>query len=129
MHRPPLSLLRLTLVGVILSGWMVFDGLYIRVFGQFLHDQPLLNLWLRIKSSIGSVSKLEVLRMEPQDFAWPLLVMGIAWIGTLSALWLRLRWGFRLATVIYLLSLLPLNMGVVLGLAALICLRASPTRS
>jgi hypothetical protein len=108
---------------------MVLDGLYIRMFGQFLHHQPLLNLWLRIQSSISSVSNLEVLRMEPQDFAWPLLVMGIAWIGTLSALWLRPRWGCRLSTVIGLLSLLTFNMGTVLAFAALICLRASPTRS
>ena len=67
--------------------------------------------------------------MEPQDFTWPLLAMGIAWIGTLSALWLRLSWGCRLATVICLLSLLTLNMGTVLAFVALICLRASPTRS
>jgi hypothetical protein len=119
----------LTLVGVILSGWLMLNGLYIRMFGQFLDYPPLLNLWLRIKSSIGAVSKLGVLPMEPQDFAWPLLVMGIVWIGTLSALWLSLRGGFRLATVICLLSLLTLNLGTVLGLAALICLRASPTQS
>ncbi len=67
--------------------------------------------------------------MEPQDFTWPLLAMGIAWIGTLSALWLRLSWGCRFATVICLLSLLTLNMGTVLAFVALICLRASPTRS
>lgn len=129
MRRPPLSLLLLTLVGTILSGWMVLDGLYIRMFGQFLHHQPLLSLWLRIQSSIGSASNLEVLRMEPQDFTWPLLAMGIAWIGTLSALWLRLSWGCRFAKVICLLSLLTLNMGTVLAFVALICLRASPTRS
>lgn len=129
MRRPPLSLLLLTLVGTILSGWMVLDGLYIRMFGQFLHHQPLLSLWLRIQSSIGSASNLEVLRMEPQDFTWPLLAMGIAWIGTLSALWLRLSWGRRLATVICFLSLLTLNMGTVLAFVALICLRASTTRS
>jgi hypothetical protein len=129
LRRPPLSLLLLTLVGTILSGWMVLDGLYIRMFGQFQHHQPLLSLWLRIQSSIGSASNLEVLRMGPQDFAWPLLTMGIAWIGTLSALWLRLSWGRRLATVICLLSLLTLNMGTVLAFVALICLRASPTRS
>lgn len=129
LRRPPLSLLLLTLVGVLLSGWMMFDGLYIRMFGQFLHDPPLFNLWTRIISSDAAVSKLEVLRVEPQDFAWPLLVLGIAWIGTLSALWLRLSWGFRLATMICLLSLLTLNLGTVFVLAALICLRASPTQS
>jgi len=129
LRRPPLSLLLLTLVGVILSGWMVLDGLYIRMFGQFLHHPPLLSLWLRIQSSIGSSSNLEVLRMEPQDFTWLLLAMGIAWIGTLSALWLRLSWGCRLATVICLLSLLTLNMGMVLAFVALIYLRASSTRS
>jgi len=129
LRRPPLSLLLLTLIGTILSGWMVLDGLYIRMFGQFLHHQPLLSLWLRIQSLIGSASDLEVLRMGPQDFAWPLLAMGIAWIGTLSALWLRLSWGCRFATVICLLSLLTLNMGTVLAFVALICLRASPTRS
>jgi hypothetical protein len=129
LRRPPLSLLLLTLVGTILSGWMVLDGLYIRMFGQFLHHQPLLSLWLRIQSSIGSASNLEVLRMEPQDFTWPLLAMGIAWIGTLSALWLRLSWGSRLGTVVCLLSLLTLNMETILAFVALICLRASPTRS
>jgi len=129
LRLPPLSLLLLTLVGIILSGWMVLDGLYIRMFGQFLHHQPLLSLWLRIQSSIGSASNLEVLRMEPQDFTWPLVAKGIAWIGTLNALWLRLSWGCRLATVICLLSLLTLNMGTVLAFVALICLRASQTRS
>lgn len=129
MRLPPLSLLLLTLVGTILSGWMVLDGLYVRMFGQFLHHQPLLSLWLRIQSSIGSASNLEVLQMEPQDFTGLLLAMGIAWIGTLNALWLRLSWGCRLATVICLLSLLTLNMGTVLAFVALICLRASPTRS
>lgn len=129
MRRPPLSLLLLTLVGTMLSGWMMLDGLSIRMFGQFLHHQPLHNLWLRIQSSLGSASNLEVLRMGPQDFAWPLLTMGIAWIGTLSALWLRLSWGRRLATVICLLSLLTLNMGMVLAFVALICLRASTTRN
>jgi hypothetical protein len=108
---------------------MVLDGLYIRMFGQFLHHQLLLNQWFRIQRSISSVSNLEVLRIEPQDFARPLLAMGIVWIGTLSALWLRLKWGSRLATVICLLSLLTLNLGTDLAFVALVCLRASPTRS
>jgi len=128
LRRPPLSLLLLTLVGAVLSGWMVLDGLYIRMFGQFIHHQPLFNLWVRNQGALGSAFNLGVLRMEPQDFAWPLLAIGISWSGALSALWLRLSWGYQLATVICLLSLLNLNLGTVLAFLALICLRAPPTR-
>lgn len=106
---------------------MTLNGLYILIFGEYLHLQSLLSLWPRIQGTLSSSSTSSIFQLGPHDFGWPLLAVGTAWAGALSALWLRFNWGYRAAIVVGVLSLCTLGYGTVLALFVLICLWAPPT--
>jgi hypothetical protein len=107
---------------------MTLNGLHILMYGQYLHLHSLLNLWPRIQGAFTSSSTSTAVQLGPHDFGWPLLAVGNAWAGALSALWLRLSWGYRATIVVGVLSLFTLGYGTVLALFVLICLWAPPTR-
>jgi hypothetical protein len=127
LRRPPSSFLLLTFCGALLGGWMTFEGLYLRLFNQTSPVQSLIGSWIRIRSALGTSSNLLSSQFDVQDFAWPLLAIGLAWSGALSALWQRLRWGYWVTTFLGVLSLLTLGPGTLLALLVLICLRTPAT--
>ncbi len=125
MRRPPSSFLWLTFFAAFLGGWMTFGGLYLRMFNQTAPIQNLIGSWIRIlRMSSNPLSN----QIEVQDLAWPLLAIGLAWSGALSALWQRLRWGHWITTFLSLLSLLTLGLGSLLALVVLVCLRMPATQ-
>ncbi len=119
MQRPPILLVLLMLAGAVLGGWMAWDGLHARLFGDFLRLQGQIGWWAAIPRAVQA---------EPLALAWPLVALGAAWFGALSGLWLKLRWGYRATIVLALVSLLYLGPGTVLGLVILICLWAGRLR-
>ena len=128
LRRPPSSLLVLTLFAALLGGWMTFGGLYLRFFNQINPIQTLIAFWIRILSVPNASANLPLYKIEVQDFAWPLLAIGLAWSGALSALWLKLRWGYSITTFLGVFSLLSLGWGTILALLVLICLRMPSTQ-
>lgn len=127
MRRPPSSLLLLTFFGAFLGGWMTFGGLYLRLFNQTSPLQNLIGSWIQILSALDTSSNLLFSQIDVQDLAWPLLAIGLAWSGALSALWQRLRWGYWVTIFLGVLSLLTLGLGTLLALLMLICLRTPAT--
>jgi len=104
---------------------MTFGGLYLRLFNQTSPIQSLIGSWLRILSTSSNLLSSWI---EVQDLAWPLLAIGLAWSGALSALWQRLRWGYLVTAFLGVLSLLTLGPGTLLALLVLICLRMPATQ-
>jgi hypothetical protein len=106
---------------------MTFGGLYLRLFNQTSPLQNLIGSWIQILSTLDTSSNLLFSQIDVQDLAWPLLAIGLAWSGALSALWQRLRWGYWVTTFLGVLSLLTLGLGTLLALLVLICLRTPAT--
>jgi hypothetical protein len=107
---------------------MAFGGLYLRMFNQTSPIHNLIGTWIRILSALDTSSNLLSSQIDVQDLAWPLLAIGLAWSGALSALWQRLRWGYWVAAFLAVLSLLTLGLGTLLALLILICLRTPTTQ-
>jgi hypothetical protein len=107
---------------------MTFGGLYLRFFNQISPIQTLIAFWIRILNVPNVSANLPLYQMDVQDFAWPLLAVGLAWTGALSAVWLKLRWGYWVTTFLGLLSLLSLGLGTLLALLVLIYLRMPSTQ-
>ncbi len=124
MRRPPSSLLLLTFFGALLGGWMTFGGLYLRWFNQTSPIQSLIGSWIQILSSSPNLLSPEI---DVSYLAWPLLAIGLAWAGALSALWQKLRWASSVTTFLGFLSLLTFGLGTLLALLVLICLRMPAT--
>ncbi len=128
MRRLPLSLVLLTIFAAILGIWMTFEGLFIRLFGDYLPFLSLLGSWIRINEALMNTSTPLGIRLEPQTFAWPLIAVGLSWTGALSALWLKLEWGYKVTNFVAALSLLTIGYGSILAALVLVCLHVTPTR-
>jgi hypothetical protein len=107
---------------------MTFGGVYLRFFNQVPPIQTMLAFWIRILSAPNLSASSPLYQMEIQDFAWPLLAIGLAWSGALSALWLKLKWGYSMTTILGVFSLLSLGLGTILALLVLMCLRMPSTK-
>jgi hypothetical protein len=128
LRRPPPSLIVLTLCGGLLAAWLAFHGLYVRMFGEYIHLQGLLGLWMQAPDALGRNPFPIALHVEPERLAWPLLAVGMSWSGALSAIWLRRRWGYRSLIGLGLISLLAPGLGTVLALVVLFCLWLPSTK-
>lgn len=116
--RRPLSLWLLTLTGILLAIWLTVQGLHIRWFGEYLPQQSAPTLWFT--DPIETHDLPIQLKASPASVAWPMLVLGLAWWGALSALWMRLSWGRPVVTVLLICSLLVPWLGTMLALVGLI---------
>ena len=105
----------LTLAAGILAVWMIADGLYVRLFGDYLAVWGSSGPWALLPRALG---------LSPGRLAWPLLVAGMTWFGALGGIWLGHRWGFQVALGLSVICLAYLGPGTVLGLVALVCLWA-----
>jgi hypothetical protein len=127
VERPTLKLLILTLCGLTLAVWLIYYGLQLRLFGQFLDAQSILSfvtpphnvhLWLQRFPASGSAA----------DWGWPLVVIGCSLLGSLGAFWKRQSWAGATLLIFGLASLITLHWMnslsiVMLGLTRLPALR------
>jgi len=107
---------------------MTFGGLCLRFFHQVSPIHTLLAFWIRILSNPNLPTGSQLYQMEIQDFAWPLLAIGLAWSGAITALWLKLKWGYSVTSFLGIFSILCLGLGTILALVVLICLRMPSTQ-
>lgn len=94
---------------------MALDGLHARLFGDYIRLRGEIGWWVALPRAVG---------LDPLALAWPLIVLGTAWFGALSGLWLGLGWGFRGVAGLAVVSLLYLGPGTALALIILACLWA-----
>jgi hypothetical protein len=116
VHRSRICPLLMSLAGLYLSFSLTWEGLYLRLFG-FPRDAD--ALWLQAAMKLG---------VDANGLAWPMVVLGISWIGALIGLWLSLPWGRRAALITSVLSLFCFWIGSIVALVPLIILSLPITR-
>ena len=110
MHRPPLTIFTITILGLVLSVLLIWEGLDIRLFAAFRDPGA---FWL---------SGAEMLGIDPMQLGWPWVVLGISWISSLCGLWLDLPWGRWALWVVSIFSLLYVAIGSILAGVVIIML-------
>ncbi|NIS80412.1 MAG: hypothetical protein GTO14_09450 [Anaerolineales bacterium] len=125
MRRSPQSLRILTIIGVLLAIWSTVNGVYILWFGGYLPSLPIL-LWYQAPDAHTSSSFF--IQIQPERVAWPLLVLGLTWPGALISMWMGLRWGSRLVTVLLVLSIPVLGLGTLMAGLGWVCFATAGTR-
>ncbi len=119
MKRPPATLWLFALSGAILGAMLALDGLHARLWGDFLFSGAGAGLWARFLGlDAGTLTGL----------AWPMIVVGCAWWGVVSGVFLRQSWARRLTPWFGLVSLLYLGPGTALAALALLALLAPSSR-
>lgn len=109
-RRAVASLAALTAAALPLGIGMAFDGLHARLFGGYIPWPGPVGLWTAGAEQLG---------LNPLSLAWPLIFVGTAWIGGVSALWLGLGWGYRVSAILAVVSLAYLWPGTILGVVIL----------
>lgn len=118
--RAPLTLILLTILAGPLGVWLALGGLWLRLFGEPLASEGLFGIWRSLPEFLG---------VAPSAFGWPMIVVGTAWLGALTGLWMRLGWSKRVAWALALASLLHLGAGTVVAVVAAGCLADPRLRS
>lgn len=99
MDKMPFSLPAVALIGGVLGTLNTINGLHGRLFGSFWvpgGGHPLAATLL---------NRVVEFQTDPILLGWPMVVLGCAWYGGLSALWLRQGWGYPTTVVVAFLSL------------------------
>ena len=129
MRRPPITVYVLTLAAIGLIVLMTLEALHGRVYGVFPEAKgwywgAAANLaqWL---SNILSCADC----LTAEALSWPILVIGLSWIGALVAFWLRLSWTVRSILILGVFSLAFWMSGTVLTLMVFLSLWLKPTRT
>jgi hypothetical protein len=107
-----LAKVAMSVMGAILSALFILEGLYARIFGEFL-------------SLAGSpdlvVEAIErIFETDPSRFAWLLIVVGATWPGALAGIWLKMKWGGAALVLVSLSSSLYIPAGSLLAAAVLL---------
>lgn len=106
MKRSPWSVIVLTLTALILGGRMVWEGLFSRIAGCFLPEAGLFGASRRLLDIIIHHPVSAAIGLTAPSLGWFYLVIGLSWIGALAAVWMRQTWGWTIALVLALLTLL-----------------------
>jgi hypothetical protein len=104
----------------LLGGWLVFDGLHQRLFGDYIRINGQLGPWAALVQAIG---------LDPQSLSWFFISLGLGLISASFGVYLRRPWGYRLGLITSIISLFYLGLGLPAALACLILLMLPPTRS
>lgn len=117
--KPPLTVWLFIFFGWLLGGWLVFDGLHQRLFGDYVRIDGQLGPWADAVSAVG---------LDPQNFGWAFIALGCSLISASFGIYLRGRWAHQLGLVCSLLSLLYLGLGTPAAALCVILLLLGPTR-
>lgn len=118
--KPPLTVWLFLAFSWLLGGWLTFDGLHQRLFGDYVRINGQLGPWASLASAAG---------LDPQSFSWFFISLGLSLISASFGLYLGRQWGHRLALVCAAVSLLYLGFGTPVVLICLILLLLKPTRA
>jgi hypothetical protein len=107
---------------------MILEGLHGRVYGVFPDPKGVywggsthLAGWLSNSLGCGGCITVEWL-------SWPILILGLTWIGALVAFWLRLSWAVQVILILAVFSLAFWVPGTLLTAFILAALWVRPTR-
>jgi hypothetical protein len=96
----------LTVLGLVLGCWMVFDGLHVLWRGKYFGpEKP--GPWASLVAGAG---------MDPFRLGIPFIVLGITWIAAVALLLLEHRWAWAFGIGVSLATLWYLPVGTVLSL-------------
>ncbi len=108
MRKTLTNLLMFT--GILILGvWLTAEGLSARFTGSYLTHG---GLWQAAAQAAGLV---------PEDLYWPLVWLGLTWLGVLMAVWSGSSWRFSSVLIVGALSLLFLGWGTALSALVLFC--------
>lgn len=128
MRRPPVTIYLLSMAVICLVVLMVLEGLHCRVYGFFPQIKGV--LWgssTHLADWLAGGLACEAC-VSAEKLAWPILVVGLTWIGALVAFWLKLSWSVRAIIILGIFSLAFWIPGLVLTIIIWVCLWLRPTR-
>src|SRR3954469_13503142 len=102
----------LTLIGLFLGGWMLFDGIHVIVHGKYFGpDKP--GPWSSIFIKVG---------INPFSLGPLFILLGVLWLVFLVGTLRGDAWGWYFAAIVAIASLWYLPVGTVLSMVYLITL-------
>ena len=127
--RAPWTLYIITLAGLILGGRMAWDGLYACITGQIFPSAGVVGASRNMLGRLLSYPLTGMLGLGAAELGWYYLVLGLSWIGALTALWIQQHWGWVICLGIALLSITYAGPGGVVSILIAILLFIPITRT
>lgn len=84
---------------------MVWDGLCACITGQILPSAGMLGASRNFLERLLSYPLTGMLGIGAAELGWYYLVLGLSWIGALTALWIQQHWGWAICLGIAFLSI------------------------
>lgn len=107
----------LSIIALLVGGWMIFDGVYIHVYGKYFGpEEP--GPWAGLVRASG---------LDPFSFGKVFIVIGALWLFFLAGVLLDQSWAWYGAVIVAVCSLWYLPVGTILSiiyLALLLIFRA-----
>jgi hypothetical protein len=102
----------ISLIALVVGGWMVFDGIHVLTTGKYFGpEKP--GLWSDVVASIG---------VDPFRLGVLFIALGVLWLLFLAVLLLRQSWGWHAALLTAILTLWYLPVGTILSLLYILLL-------
>jgi len=120
VSRPPLTVWLFMACSWLLGWWMALDGLYKRLFGDYIRLNGQLGPWAGLAHLAG---------IDPNQLAFTFVAFGLGLIGASLGVILRRQWGYGAALVLSAICLLYLGIGTPLAFLSLVWLLLRPTRA
>lgn len=117
--KPPLTVWLYIFFSWLLGGWLVFDGVHQRLFGDYVRINGQLGPWADVVSAVG---------LDPQNMSWAFIALGCTLISASFGVYLGRRWGHTTGLIASAVSLLYLGFGTPVALVCLILLLVKPSR-
>jgi hypothetical protein len=101
-----------TLIGLVVGGWMIFDGVYVLKTGKYFGpEKP--GLWSDIAAWFG---------LDPFSLGVPFIALGALWIVFLAAMLVQQSWAWYAALLTAILTLWYLPVGTILAVLYIVLL-------
>lgn len=102
----------ITLLAVVMGGWMIIDGAHVLLTGKYFGpDKP--GLWADLVAAVG---------IDPYDIGGIFVLLGICWIAGLIGLHLKKDWAFELSIAVAVASLWYVPVGTIISVLYIILL-------
>ena len=99
----------MSIVILVLASWLTAEGLSARFFGSYLTAEA---PWQMVSTAAG---------LTPESMYWPLVWLGVSWLGVLMAVWVGSSWRYAAVLTASSITLLFLGWGTALAVCLLVC--------
>jgi hypothetical protein len=117
--RAPWTAWLAALLGLVVGGWMLFDGLRRLFIGDFVRIDGQLGPWTQIVAAFG---------IDPMSMGLPFVLLGALWILGCLGLVAARPWGWKLTLAMAMVSLFYLLFGTLIAFVVLNLLLMRRTR-